>query len=75
MSAETRYFGQPRHCFTIDGEWWHEPGTCPGALLNCPGKCCGVDAELCDRCGAVMDDKHCKLICPVCGYTRDCSDP
>ena len=29
----------------------------------------------CTICGAVMDDIHCKLICPNCGYTRDCSDP
>jgi hypothetical protein len=29
----------------------------------------------CDRCGARMDAVHCKLVCPRCGYTRDCSDP
>ncbi len=29
----------------------------------------------CDICGAAMQDIHCKLICPRCGYTRDCSDP
>ncbi len=41
----TRYFGRPGHCFDIDGGWWHEPGTCPGAVMNCDGKCCGVDPE------------------------------
>ncbi len=30
---------------------------------------------ICDICGAQMRDIHCKLICPNCGYTRDCSDP
>ncbi|MBM3948719.1 MAG: hypothetical protein FJ312_05670 [SAR202 cluster bacterium] len=31
--------------------------------------------ELCDICGAVMLEDHCKMRCPACGYTRDCSDP
>jgi rubrerythrin len=30
---------------------------------------------LCDICGAKMQEIHCKLICPRCGYMRDCSDP
>jgi len=29
----------------------------------------------CWVCGALMREIHCKLICPRCGYTRDCSDP
>ncbi len=29
----------------------------------------------CDRCGASMIERHCKLVCRVCGYQRDCSDP
>lgn len=29
----------------------------------------------CDLCGAPMLDRHCKLVCPSCGYQRDCSDP
>ncbi|MBW8057049.1 MAG: hypothetical protein FVQ86_03380 [candidate division NC10 bacterium] len=33
------------------------------------------DVFLCDICRAEMQDIHCKLICPRCGYTRDCSDP
>jgi len=33
------------------------------------------DVYLCDRCGAEMLEIHCKLMCPHCGYTRDCSDP
>jgi glycine oxidase len=30
---------------------------------------------LCDMCGRPMIDRHCKLVCPDCGYMRDCSDP
>lgn len=29
----------------------------------------------CDRCGIAMVEHHCKLQCPRCGLTRDCSDP
>lgn len=29
----------------------------------------------CWVCGTAMREIHCKLICPHCGYTRDCSDP
>ena len=31
--------------------------------------------ENCEVCGAEMYGLHCKLICPNCGYRRDCSDP
>jgi ribosomal protein L37E len=31
--------------------------------------------EICERCGEQMQEIHCKIICPRCGYTRDCSDP
>lgn len=30
---------------------------------------------ICDLCSHEMDERHCKLIYPQCGYTRDCSDP
>jgi rubrerythrin len=29
----------------------------------------------CWVCGAIMREIKCKIICPHCGYTRDCSDP
>lgn len=29
----------------------------------------------CDRCGALMDERKCKVVCDNCGMTRDCSDP
>jgi transposase len=31
--------------------------------------------EECEICGAEMYGLHCKLVCPNCGYRRDCSDP
>lgn len=31
--------------------------------------------HLCWVCGAAMREIQCKLVCPRCGYTRDCSDP
>ena len=33
------------------------------------------DQYVCDVCGAELLPIHCKLICPRCGFTRDCSDP
>ena len=29
----------------------------------------------CEVCGYEMYGLHCKIICPNCGYRRDCSDP
>lgn len=34
-----------------------------------------VRAEECEVCGSRMYGLHCKLVCPNCGYRRDCSDP
>ncbi len=31
--------------------------------------------HVCECCGTVMYDHHCKILCPNCGYKRDCSDP
>ena len=31
--------------------------------------------EECEICNSEMFGLHCKLICPNCGYRRDCSDP
>lgn len=30
---------------------------------------------VCDICNTPMLEMKCKIICPNCGYTRDCSDP
>jgi protein gp37 len=37
--------GVAGHCVDIDGGWWHSPGTCVGASVNCSGRCCqrGID--------------------------------
>jgi hypothetical protein len=29
----------------------------------------------CDLCGEPVLERHCKMVCHNCGYTRDCSDP
>jgi len=29
----------------------------------------------CDVCGSMMVEWHCRMLCPACGYQRDCSDP
>lgn len=29
----------------------------------------------CDLCGSMMVEWHCRMMCPMCGYQRDCSDP
>jgi rubrerythrin len=34
-----------------------------------------ADIYVCDVCGAEMMEIHCKIICPRCGFIRDCSDP
>ena len=39
----------------------------PGALE--------LTEEECELCGSGMFGLHCKLVCPNCGYRRDCSDP
>ena len=33
------------------------------------------DARHCEICGfPLVLEHHCKIICPNCGFTRDCSD-
>jgi hypothetical protein len=34
-----------------------------------------TSGEDCEICGSEMYGLHCKLVCPNCGYRRDCSDP
>lgn len=29
----------------------------------------------CEICGTLMLQRQCKIRCPNCGFTRDCSDP
>lgn len=32
-------------------------------------------ADTCSVCGERTREIHCEIVCPRCGYTRDCSDP
>lgn len=34
-----------------------------------------ADDLTCEICGAQMIQRQCKITCPNCGFTRDCSDP
>lgn len=34
-----------------------------------------VCTDECEVCGCAMYGLHCKIVCPNCGYRRDCSDP
>ena len=34
-----------------------------------------ADDLLCEICGSQMIQRQCKIRCPNCGFTRDCSDP
>jgi 8-oxo-dGTP diphosphatase len=34
-----------------------------------------ADDTYCWTCGGPVLKRHCKIICQVCGFTRDCSDP
>ncbi len=33
------------------------------------------DNATCELCGSPVVERHCKIVCLNCGYTRDCSDP
>ncbi len=35
----------------------------------------GTDDTECWLCHAPVVKRHCKIICTVCGFMRDCSDP
>ena len=50
-----------------DSEEKAPPGARPEALAPV--------SEECELCGSEMFGLHCKLVCPNCGYKRDCSDP
>ena len=56
------------------------PGQEGGRLLHGAGRGRETEermvvAERCEACGTEMYGLHCKLVCPNCGYKRDCSDP
>tara|TARA_A100001037_G_C15138207_1_gene632225 strand:- start:2247 stop:2876 length:630 start_codon:yes stop_codon:yes gene_type:complete len=35
----------------------------------------GQETMICELCGGPLLERHCKIMCQVCGYQRDCSDP
>ncbi|HXG05627.1 MAG TPA: hypothetical protein VNO23_19700 [Candidatus Binatia bacterium] len=47
----------------------------PSPPLSAPPSRPGEWVHVCDRCGARMEERHCKIVCPHCFYCRDCSDP
>jgi hypothetical protein len=46
-----------------------EPEPATDALLQ------SIIEPKCDLCGSLMIEWHCRMMCPMCGYQRDCSDP
>jgi hypothetical protein len=46
-----------------------EPAPATDALLQ------SIIKPKCDLCGSLMIEWHCRMMCPMCGYQRDCSDP
>ena len=59
---------------------WRMPGTDDKRILRPMAEEQGQavpepSGEECEVCGAEMYGLHCKLVCPNCGYRRDCSDP
>ena len=32
------------------------------------------EPERCERCGAIVIETHCKVLCTNCGFMRDCND-
>lgn len=61
--------GAPEHA----GERPPPPDTDPAR--DNPAEPAPPGGYICDICGAPMWERHCKILCPVCGYQRDCSDP
>jgi Zn finger protein HypA/HybF involved in hydrogenase expression len=67
---------------TFDPSWCarlhaaRTPPAPPSAATGTPYRLREVPAvHDCECCGVRMYDHHCKILCPNCGYKRDCSDP
>ncbi|MBI4540613.1 MAG: hypothetical protein HY704_14020 [Gemmatimonadetes bacterium] len=53
-----------------------QAGAAAGSVPGEPGDVGpGVRGPVCERCGWAMYERHCKIVCPNCGYERDCTDP
>jgi len=47
-----------------------------GAGAGAYGRRFAPDERRCELCGfPLFLEHHCKIVCPNCGFTRDCSDP
>jgi rubrerythrin len=54
----------------------HPVGRRPLEDVRRPGRPPDIrDLQECEACGTKMYGLHCKIVCPNCGYKRDCSDP
>ena len=54
----------------------HPGGHQPAGYVRRPEGPVNVrDRQECEACGTEMYGLHCKIVCPNCGYKRDCSDP
>lgn len=61
----------PSWCARLHARPAPAPATPPPALRKRE-----IPAEhVCELCGTCMYDHNCKIVCPNCGYKRDCSDP
>lgn len=59
---------------SVDPRWCARNGAAPAPSQDV--RAAEVPTRhVCDLCGAEMFDHNCKIICPNCGYKRDCSDP
>lgn len=52
-----------------------EDGTESSRLEGEPEKPPESADDRCWVCGAAVTERHCKIVCPRCGFMRDCSDP
>lgn len=64
MSTE-RTFGVPGHCFSIDNDWWHEPGKCRDPHMR---PCCGFEKIDEETASAVLADDFATKLAAVNGY-------
>ena len=65
----------PSWCARINAHRHPRPEP-PAAPAEPPFRLREVPKEhVCECCGTVMFDHNCKIVCPNCGYKRDCSDP
>ena len=70
LGYEATFYGRDGR---IERETYRHQET-PGRPTRLPRDRSADDNE-CWLCGGPVDKRHCKIICLVCGFTRDCSDP